>query len=292
MRDLNEIQCFVKSVELKSLTAAAHFLDLPKSSVSRKISDLEKRLGLTLILRTTRALKLTDAGREFFQTTTRALQEIESAEKGLDNTRQAIEGPLRITAPVEFSVGPLPRLVSAFLKAYPLVSIDLILTERIVDLVTENVDLAFRAGLLKDSSLIVKKMKPFSAQVVASPDYLKTRGTPKSLHEIKEHEWLKFTPAGVSMTWTLKSPDGKYAFTPKGRLGANHIFALKQAAVEGLGFAVVPNFMITEEIKAKTLRVVCPDWQVQGDPIGLVFPAQKFMAARLRTFIDYATANF
>src|ERR1700677_3859726 len=109
LKDLNEIQCFVKAVELKSLTAAARALDLPKSSVSRKISNLEKRMGMTLVVRTTRALSLTDKGRQFFLTALPAIQGIEAAEKGLDTSRQTIEGPLRITAPVEFSLGPFPK---------------------------------------------------------------------------------------------------------------------------------------------------------------------------------------
>src|SRR5205809_130471 len=161
MRDLNEIQCFVKAVELKSLTAAAKALDLPKSSVSRKISNLEKRLGLTLIVRTTRALNLTDAGRGFFHTATSALHELELAEKGLDKSRQTVDGLLRITAPADFAIGPFPKLIAAFLKEYPLVSIELVFTERVVDLISEGMDLAFRIGQLEDSTLVANELKPF-----------------------------------------------------------------------------------------------------------------------------------
>jgi DNA-binding transcriptional LysR family regulator len=292
VRDLNEIQCFVKAVELKSLTAAARALDLPKSSVSRKISNLEKRLGVTLIVRTTRALNLTDAGRGFFHTAISALHELESAEKGLDKSRQRVDGLLRITAPADFAIGPFPKLIAAFLKEYPLVSIELVFTERVVDLISESMDLAFRLGALKDSTLMAKKLKPFNAQIFASPEYLKMRGEPKTITDIEEQEWVRFTPDGVPMKWALKSPEGKRVVTPRGRLSANHSFALKQAAIDGLGFAVIANFMIEDEIKNRKLKVVCPSWQVHGDSAHIVFPAQRFLSPKLRHFIDFAAAHF
>jgi len=273
-RDLNEIQCFVKAVELKSLTAASQALDLPKSSVSRKISNLEKRLGMTLVVRTTRALRLTDAGREFFHTATSALQDIDAAEKGLEKSRQTVEGTLRITAPVELSIGPLPKLVAGFLQENPLVRVDLGLTQRTVDLVAEGIDIAFRLGDLQGSTLIAKKLKPLNAQIVASPEFLKSRGEPKTLTDITDQEWVNFTPDGRVMKWTLKGAEGKRSVTPQGRFSANHIFALKQAAIDGVGFAVVPSFMVTEELKRKRLKVVCGSWELQGGPLHLVYPAQ------------------
>jgi DNA-binding transcriptional LysR family regulator len=289
---LNEIQCFVKAVELKSLTAASQALNLPKSSVSRKISNLEKRLGLTLVVRTTRAIRLTDAGREFFQTTTSALQAIDAAETGLDKSRHTVDGTLRITAPVGFSIGLLPKLVAGFLQEHPLVRVDLVFTQRTVDLVAEGIDLAFRTGNPPDSTLIVKKLQPLNAQIVASPAFLKRRGEPKTVTDIKDHEWVNFTPDGRVMKWTLKGPEGKRSVTPRGRLSANHFFALKQAAIDGVGFAAVPSFMVTEEIKSKTLKVVCGSWELQGGSLHLVYPAQKFLSLRLRHFVDYATEHF
>src|SRR5688500_13370358 len=125
MRDLNEIACFVRAVELKSLTAAAKALGLPKSNVSRKIRSLESRLGMTLLIRTTRALNLTDAGRSFFEKSALALKEIDTAEESLDGSRQVVEGTLRITAPVEFATGPFNELVASFLEEFPKVKMDL-----------------------------------------------------------------------------------------------------------------------------------------------------------------------
>jgi DNA-binding transcriptional LysR family regulator len=292
MKDLNEIQCFVKAVELKSLTAAAKALDLPKSSVSRKISNLEKRMGTTLVVRTTRALNLTDKGRQFFQTVAPAIQEVEAAEKGIDTSRETVEGPLRVTAPVEFALGPFPKLIAGFLKAYPKVTIDLVLTERVVDLVTEGFDVAFRMGELDDSTLVAKKLPPLNAHIVASPKFLKERGEPKNPSDIDDHEWLNFSPDGTIVKWTLKSPDGKKTINPRGPLSANHFFALKQAVVEGLGFAVVPAYMVEDDLKNKTLKIVCDKWELDGGPAHIVFPPQKFLSLKLRRFIDYSAERF
>src|SRR5258708_27642227 len=181
MRDLNEIQCFVRAVELKSLTAAAKALALPKSSVSRKIRNLEAQLGMTLLVRTTRALNLTDAGKSFFEKSALALKEIENAVEALDGSRQTVEGTLRITAPIGFATGHFNDIVVSFMDKYPKVKIDLILTERVVDLIAENFDLAFRIGELEDSTLIAKKLTYIDGSIVASPQYLKNHGDRKSV---------------------------------------------------------------------------------------------------------------
>lgn len=291
MRDLNEIQCFVKAAELKSFTAAAKALDMPKSSVSRKVANLEKRLGITLMVRTTRALNLTDAGRAFYHTALGALHEIEAAEKALDTSRQSVEGLLRITAPVEFAVGPFPKLVTAFLKAYPRVQIDLVLTERVVDLIAEGIDLAFRMGHLEDSSLRAKKLKPLHGMVVASPAYLLTRGKPQHLSEIEAQEWVRFNPGGTVVKWTLSSPEGQRTITPAGRFSANHQLALKQAVLDGLGFGVMAHFMIEEELERQMLQIVCPAWEMKMLPAHIVYPAQKFLSPKLRHFIDFVSQH-
>lgn len=288
MRDLNEIQCFVKVVQLKSLTAASKSLGLPKSSVSRKIRSLESRLGMTLLVRTTRALNLTDAGRAFFERSAIALKEIDLAEETADGSRSEVEGQLKITVPLEFADGPFSRLVADFLRRYPKVKIELLVTERVVDLIGEGFDLAFRLGELRDSTLIAKKLAPYEGIVVASPEYLKSRGTPKSISEFEKHDLIGFNPGGTLLKWVLKGPNGRKEITPRGSFSVNHIYSLKESALNGLGLALVPNFMVTAELKEKTLKVVCPDWTSSGHFIHIVFPGQKFVSPKMRTFIDFA----
>ncbi|MDB5038763.1 MAG: transcriptional regulator, LysR family protein [Bacteriovoracaceae bacterium] len=293
MRDLNEIQCFVRAVELKSLTAAAKSLDLPKSSVSRKIRNLEAQLGMTLLVRTTRALSLTDAGRSFFEKSARALKEIENAVETLDGSRQTVEGTLRITAPMVFATGQFNDIVVSFMDKYPKIKIDLVLTERVVDLIAENFDLAFRIGELADSTLIAKKLISIDASVVASPRYLKNHGTPKTLADLDKHEFILFSPNEVPIKkWSMKGLTGKKDLMPRGRLNINHILSVKEAAIRGSGLALLPNYMITNEVKNNELKVVLPNWMAKGNPIHLVFPGQKFVSPKMREFIDHVTKNF
>lgn len=288
MRDLNEIQCFVKVVQLKSLTAASKVLGLPKSSISRKIRSLESRLGMTLLVRTTRALNLTDAGRAFFERSALALKEIDLAEETVDGSKHEVEGLLRVTAPLEFADGPFSRLVADFMRRYPKVRIELLITERVVDLIGEGFDLAFRLGELRDSTLIAKKLVPYDAVVVASPDYLKIRGVPKSISEFDKHNLIGFNPGGNILKWPLRGPNGRKEITPRGDLLVNHIHSLKEATLNGLGLALLPSFMVTAEVKEKTLRVVCPEWTCTGNPMHIVFPGQKFVSPKMRSFIDFA----
>jgi DNA-binding transcriptional LysR family regulator len=291
MRDLNEIECFVRAVELKSLTAAAKALGLPKSSVSRKIRSLEGRLGMTLLIRTTRALNLTDAGRSFFERSSLALKEIDTAEDALDGSKQVVEGTLRVTAPVEFATGPFNELVASFMAEYPKIKIDCLLTERVVDLISEGYDLAFRIGELKDSTLIAKKLSLFDAQIMGTPQYFKKNGLPKTIAELENHEFIVFSPGGSPLKWNLNGPGGRRVFLPNGRLSVNHALALKEAVMRGLGLAFLPTYMVAEEIRDKKMRIVCQEWKAVGAPLHLVFPGQKFVSPKMRAFIDHVTQH-
>jgi DNA-binding transcriptional LysR family regulator len=294
MRDLNEIQCFVRAVELKSLTAAAKALGLPKSNVSRKIKNLETQLGMSLLVRTTRALNLTDAGRSFFEKSALALREIENAVETLDVSRQTVEGTLRITAAMPFATGQFNDIVVSFMDKYPKIKIDLTLTERVVDLIAENFDLAFRIGELEDSTLIAKKLTyNIDGSIVASPQYLKNHGTPKTFADLDNHEFILFSPNEVPIKkWAMKGPTGKKDLVPRGRLTINNIVSIKEAAIRGFGLAVLAKYMITDELKSNELKVVLPDWTAKGNPIHLVFPGQKFVSPKMREFIDHVTKNF
>lgn len=287
MRDLNEIQCFVRAIELKSLTAASKALGLPKSSVSRKIRNLESRLGLTLVVRTTRALNLTDAGRAFFERSALALKELSLAEESADSARNEVEGLLRITGPVEFATGPFNDLIAKFLQTYPKVKIDLLLTDRVVDLIGEGFDLAFRIGDLRDSTLMAKRLNSYDASVIASAEYLKNRGTPKSISEFEKHDLIGFAPTGTPLKWVLKGPNGRREIRVNGRFSVNHLLSLKEATSNGLGLALMPNYMVVNELKNKTLKVVCPDWSSPGHQMHIVFPGQKFVSPKMRAFIDF-----
>lgn len=292
MRDLNEIRCFVKAVELGSLTAAAKALSMPTSSVSRKIQSLEEGVGLTLMTRTTRALNLTEAGRQFFERSSLALKEVDSAVLELDGSRHAVEGTLRVTAPETFAVGPLNDLIASFMKAYPKVRIELHLTNDMVDLIAGGYDFAIRGGKLEDSTLTSRTLYRQDAVLVASPEYLKEHGTPNSLAELEKHDCIGFVIDGVEMKVPLKGPGGRKAFLPNGRLVVNSALTMKEAAIRGVGIALLPIQLVKDDLEEKSLRVVCREWRYHEVLFHLVYPRHRFLSTKMRAFIEYTIRNF
>jgi DNA-binding transcriptional LysR family regulator len=291
MIDLNEVQCFVKAVQMRNLSAAAKSLGIPKSSMSRKIKYLEERLGLTLMIRNTRSLSLTDAGRQFFERSATALEELESAEDALNTARQGVAGKLRITGPADFCAGPFNHLIASFVREHPGVQIELLLTERAVDLIGENFDLAFRIGALSDSGLIARKLRPLEALIVGSPAYLEQRGTPRSVADLEKHDCLAFAPEGTVLKWSLKGPGGSKQIIPTSRLTVNALLSLKGAILNDLGLGLIPQYLVQPEIEAKQLKVVLPEWSFTGHPVHLLYPKRRFLPPAMRAFIESASRH-
>ena len=190
--DLDGIAIFVKVVQAGSFTGAARLLGVPNTTVSAKVARLEKRLGVTLIQRTTRKLHITPAGRAYFERCVRGLEEIESAEAEVSLAADEPRGLLRITAPGDVAQAMLPPIVSRFLHRYPHTRVEVLVANRVVDLVAEGVHLAIRAAALRDSSLVARRIRPFSAGLWASRPYLQRKGTPKTPSELAEHTILLF----------------------------------------------------------------------------------------------------
>jgi DNA-binding transcriptional LysR family regulator len=288
MKDLNEIQCFVKAVELKSFSAAAKAMGLPKSSMSRKVRYLEERLGLSLMIRNTRSLSLTDAGRQLFERSALAMRELSDAEDALNPSRQGVKGKLQITGPADFVAGPFNHLIASFINDHPDIHIELLLTERLVDLIGESFDFAFRIGNLKESGFIAKKLRPLEALIVGSPSYLEKRGTPRTVTELERHDCLGFCPEGTVLNWSLKGPTGRQQFAPTSRLTVNALLSLKGAVLHDLGLALIPQFLVETEIEKKQLKVVLPEWSFTGHAVHLVYPKRKFLPPAMRAFIESA----
>ena len=194
MMDLNEVAVFIKVVQLGSFSGAAKQLAMPNSTVSSKVSSLEKRLGVTLIQRTTRKLNITPAGQAYFNRCIQGLEEIHAAEMEIAAVQGEPQGLLRITAPIDLGSRVLPQLVSDFTNTYPKVRVELILSDRKVDLLSESVDLAIRAGDLRDSTLIAKKVGSVYFAPFASARYLKAKGIPTHPRDLRLHHCLQFTP--------------------------------------------------------------------------------------------------
>lgn len=285
--DFNEVAIFIKVVQEGSFSQAAKKLGMPNSTVSAKVSSLEKRLGITLIQRTTRKLNITPAGQSYFKRCMLGLEEIKAAESEIASIQGEPQGLLRITAPTELGGSILPSIVSDYTKKYPKARIEVILTDRRVDLLSENVDLAIRAGELKDSTLIAKRVGTVYFAPFASAKYLKQKGTPAHPRELKQHMCLQFTPVGVD-EWKMTSSKGSLNVPVPGRVIMNDMTALKKMAIMDDGITFLPTYFCYAEVKNKQLIRILPEWRSNLTPVHFVYPAQRFVTPKLSAFISLA----
>lgn len=285
--DLNEISVFIKIVQAESFTKAARELGMPKSTVSHKVSLLEKRLGVTLIQRTTRKLNITPAGQIYYKKCLSGLEEIQSAELELASIHSEPQGLLRITAPVDIGSNVLPAVVSRYMQAHPKVRVEVILTDRRVDLLSENVDLAIRAGVLQDSSMIIKKIGTTYFVPVASPRYIKRFGEILHPRELTKHNCLQFTPIRTD-EWKLVGPKGSLNAALPGRTIINHMDMIREMCLMGDGIALLPTSLVHQDVKSRKLIRLLPDWRSPFTPVHFIYPAQRYVTPKLSSFIEHA----
>lgn len=285
--DLDGIAIFVKVLQAGSFSQAAKLLGMPNSTVSAKVSALEKRLGVTLLQRTTRKLRATQAGEVYFQRSVRALEELQAAENELETGRVEPKGLLRLTAPVEIGHSLLPALVHAFLKKHPRTEVELIVTNRVLDLIVDGIDLAFRAGPLKDSSLIAKRFDLGYFGLWASPDYLTKHAAPRNPKELALHNCLRFSRF-KNEGFHLNNGRENVNVPVSGTSIADDFETLRSLAILGEGIAFLPSFLCSEETKQDKLTRVLPQWRGDKVSMSLVYPAQRFVPTKVRAFIAVA----
>ncbi len=287
MNNLNEIAAFVAVVRHGGFTMAAKELAEPKSTLSRKVSQLESRLGASLLVRTTRSIRLTDAGQKFYDECSRILMEIEEAEKQLEPHQQSAAGTVRISAPVEVGTHLLPEIMTELSEKYPQIQIQLDLSDRYVDLFREGFDLALRAGDLKDSSYKVKKLGLSFFALFASPTYLNKYGIPKNPKEVCEHRCIVFSPEFRELPWIVANKGKKEKIIVTSKLHVNSLSMAKNLAMAGAGICYVPNHLVTSCLANQELVPVLPDWVGDAKPYYLVFPPVKILPLRTRLVLDF-----
>ncbi len=286
--NLNEIAVFVKVVEAGSFVGAATLLGLPKSTVSSRFGALEARLGVTLIRRTTRKLHVTDAGLAYYQKCLRALSEIQSAEAEIVSGQATPQGILRVTAPVELGVTLLPRVITEFNKKFPQVDVEVILSDQTVDLLGDGIDLGIRAGTLRDSSLVARKLGSVYFAPFASQKYLRNNPEPRTPKDIDRHCVIQFAPLG-SVEWNLVGAKDRAKVRLRRKLVVNDLNLVKALTEAGLGVALIPTFLCYQEARAGKLVRILGNWRTQTRPVHLVYPSQRFAAPKLRAFLEVAT---
>jgi DNA-binding transcriptional LysR family regulator len=283
--DLNEIVVFSWVVQSGSFSGAARELGLPKSTVSRKIAALEERLGARLLQRTTRKLSLTDVGRAFFDHARRVVEEAEQAEQAVSRLQEAPRGLLRVTTPINF--GQLGPMAASFLARYPEVELEIVCTDRVVDLVQDSFDLAIRAGQLADSTLVARSLGVLRSYAVASPAFLERRGRPAEPSELTRYPCCVFGANPTPNTWRLHSGSKTVAIEVRPRLTVNDFDFLHDAALAGLGIALLPEFRCFDDLRAKRLERVLHDWCSPDVPVHAVYPTRRHLSPKVKALLDH-----
>lgn len=288
---LDSMQIYILAVEKGSLSAAAAASGISATMAGNHLRTLEKRLGAQLLHRTTRRQHLTAFGEEYYARCREILRLVAETDALAQNQQLAPSGQLRITAPVTFGTEALMPVLSTYLDRYPDVSVDLVLNDRVVDLLEEGFEAAIRIGPLPDSALIARPLTPYRLMVCASPAYLARRGTPQKPADLTGHECVAFSPAAVK-EWRLAGEDGMCRVPVSGRLQVNNGQALRMAALHGLGIVLQPSFQLAPEVRAGRLVQLFPDYELPSRPMNVVYPPDRYRSPKLRSFVDFLLEQF
>jgi DNA-binding transcriptional LysR family regulator len=286
--DWNRVPVFLKVVETGSFTAAAQLLGVPKSSASRSVSALEKELKTQLLLRTTRELKLTEAGRGFYERAKAAMAALDEARAELSEQTDDAEGVVRFTLPND--VWRMAELLGRFAILHPKIHVELLVTNRRLNLVEEGVDLALRAGKLEDSTLVARKIATSHLGLFASGAYLKRRPAPKTLAQLKDHDVILFRGRNGKARLQLTGPRGEEEVDVRGVVGTDDMGFVRALVAEGLGIGLQPIFL--EDCgKHSRIERVLPAYAVKGGGVHLVMPAARYVPTRVRLLSDFLAEN-
>jgi DNA-binding transcriptional LysR family regulator len=289
-----ELNTFVTVVEQKSFAAAARVLNIAPSGVSRIVAGLEDRLGARLIQRTTRRLNLTEAGERFFDNGRSLLDGFEAAEADVSGLESVPSGTLRVSCVVTLAERWMPSTIASFLNAHAGVSVELIETDRPVDLIGDGVDVALVTGALEDSSHVIRRLSGFQRLVVASPDYLDRHGYPERPEDLKHHECLSFATAPHLQKWRFQTADGRAVTTTvKGRFAATGAETILQAATSGLGIARLANFIVAPHVRSGVLKEVLQEFRTaDAVPLFVAYQSGVLLSPKIRAFVDHLSDQF
>ncbi len=287
------MESFVRVVERGGFSAAAQDLRISRAMVSRHVQELETHLGARLLHRTTRKVSLTEAGQVYYERSAHLLADLVAADSEVGELHTRPRGILRVNGPVVFGVRHLAPMVADYMRAFPEVQIELTLNDRVVDLVEEGLDMAVRIGTLADSSLIARRLAPCRLVVVASPDYLARRGTPREPADLARHDCIRYMYGEGGDIWHFAGPQGPEAVRVQGQLRTNNGDAMRIAALQGAGIAVIPSFIVSDELLAGTLTPLLPAWRgAEEMAIHAIYPPGRNPSAKLRSFIDFLVPRF
>lgn len=288
---LDSMAVYVQTVEKGSLSAAAVACSISATMAGNHLRMLEKRLGMQLLSRTTRRQHLTAFGEDYYTRCKEILRLVAETDAQAQKLQLAPAGKLRITAPVTFGTEALMPALATYLARYPEVSVDVALSDRVVDLIEEGFEAAIRIGSLPDSALIAKPLAPYQMMICASPAYLARRGIPRTPEELSQHECLAFSPAAVAH-WRLSHQNGVSRVPVSGRVQVNHGQALRVAALHGLGIVLQPAILLAADVRAGHLVQLFPNHELPSRPMSVVYLPDRYRSPKLRSFVDFLVEHF
>ncbi len=283
--DLDLIRIFVKVIQNGSFSKAAALLKLPKSTVSKSVSRLENETGTKLILRTTRSLSLTSAGRAFYETCLGPVQTLEDALKSLYGGDSILSGLVRVTAPEDLGSHVIAAAMAELTASHPTLSFELHYTDELIDLVKDGFDIAVRIGRPRESSFKIRRAGEVVLVLVASPTYLKGKEKIRQPRDLADHACLTYSDQAYSR-WTLRSSKNTVQIPMKARISSNQMSSLLKTALAHGGVALIPHYLCKAELEAGKLVRVLPEWSSPGFPVSILSPLSSSTSARLRISID------
>lgn len=292
MDRLTAMNMFVRVVETGSFSAVARELNSTQPTVSKNIAELESWLGAKLLNRSTRSLRLTETGSDYYEKCVAILQDVEEAEQTVGQLQTQPKGLVRISTVVAFGrLHIVPRL-AGFFATYPEIKVDVRLNDRVVDLVEEGIDVAFRMGTLVDSTLIAKNLCSSPMVTVASPGYLENAGTPAHPRDLKNHNYLVYTDIGKTNETKFLEDGSPFIVRVEGNMQTNNTEALRTALLSGLGISRMPRWLVGDAIADGRLITVLDDFQPDPLNIYAIYPPGRHLPSKVRCFIDYFAQEF
>ncbi len=286
MGQFEDMTIFIRIVEAGGISRAAEQLGIAKSAVSRRLGELERRLGVQLMNRSTRRYSLTEAGRNYYARAAQILSDTAELEAEVSERQGALRGSVRMSLPLSFGLQHLAPTILDFVRQHPDLIVDIDFSDRHVDLIEEGFDLAIRITDPKSSTLIARKLTPIHFVLCASPAYLEKRGEPRHPDDLAGHDGVFYSNV-PERSWTLISPEGrKFQAAPHMRMAASNGDFLREAAIAGLGITRSPRFLVREALEEGCLRAILTDYTIPGLNAYALYPQTRFLSRRVRAIID------
>ncbi len=293
MDTLTRMRAFIDVVEAEGFSAAARKIGRSKALLSKYVRELEDELGALLLNRTTRQFSLTEAGHTYYKRANEIIREIDSLADTVRESSGDVRGRIRLSAPRTFADAPIGQSLIDFALAHPDIVLDINLDDRFVDLVEEGFDLAIRISRLENSSLIARRLAPFAVQVCASPELIARTGAPKRPQDLTSRPCIIDTNGRWLSNWPFKGDNGEMiSVAVSGPIEVNSPLTARAAAVSGLGYAILPDFIAAPEIEAGRLQPLLEDRMLTGAGIFAVYPHRRYLPAKVRVFVDFLVQWF